>query len=246
MMIHHAEYNRMINSAVVADRLDVVRGHTEVLRQISVEVAGHGVTGLLGPSGSGKTTFLRCILGVQRITRGQVTVLGQPAGSRVLRSQIGYASQAASVYDDLTVTENLRYFAAMLRLPESEVERVIQAVDLGHYASRLTGRMSGGQRSRVSLAVSMLGKPKLLILDEPTVGLDPALREELWDLFHRLAADGTTVLVSSHVMDEAERCDSLLLLRDGQVLAQDTPAALKAQTGADSMDGAFLKLVRAA
>jgi ABC-2 type transport system ATP-binding protein len=246
MMIHYAEYNRMINSAVVADRLDVVRGHTEVLRQISVEVAGRGVTGLLGPSGSGKTTFLRCILGVQKITRGRVTVLGQPAGSRVLRSQIGYASQAASVYDDLTVTENLRYFAAMLRLPEAEVQRVIHAVDLTEHASRLTGRMSGGQRSRVSLAVSMLGKPKLLILDEPTVGLDPALREDLWNLFHRLADEGTTVLVSSHVMDEAERCDSLLLLRDGQVLAQDTPAALKAQTGADSMDGAFLKLVRAA
>ncbi len=236
----------MVNSAVVTERLDVVRGHAQVLREITLEVAARGVTGLLGRSGSGKTTLLRCILGVQRITRGRVTVLGHAAGSPVLRTRVGYASQAASVYDDLTVAENLRYFGAMLRQPESEVQRVIEAVDLGHYASRLTGRMSGGQRSRVSLAVAMLGKPTLLILDEPTVGLDPVLREELWGLFHSLAGEGTTVLVSSHVMDEAERCDSLLLLRDGQVLAHDTPAALKDQTGTDDMEGAFLKLVGAA
>jgi ABC-2 type transport system ATP-binding protein len=204
------------------------------------------VTGLLGPSGSGKTTLLRCLLGVQRITAGDVTVLGLPAGAPALRDQVGYASQSAAVYDDLTVAENLRYFAKALRAPAGDVDRVIDAVDLSSYAGRLTGRLSGGQRSRVSLAVAMLGTPRLLVLDEPTVGLDPVLREELWALFHRLVTDGATLIVSSHVMDEAERCDDLLLLRDGAVLAQETPDSLKKRTGATSMEDAFLRLVRAA
>jgi ABC-2 type transport system ATP-binding protein len=225
--------------------LRVVRGGTEVLT-VSLDIPAGGVTGLLGPSGSGKTTLLRCILGVQKIAAGAVTVLGRPAGSPALRPQIGYASQAASVYDDLTVAENLRYFATILRAPDSDVHRVLDAVDLTSYTDRLAGRLSGGQRSRVSLAVAMLGTPKLLVLDEPTVGLDPVLREDLWALFHRLASDGTTVLVSSHVMDEAERCEALLLLRDGQVLAHDAPSALKQRTGTGTLDDAFLHLVRAA
>jgi ABC-2 type transport system ATP-binding protein len=231
---------------VTSAGLRVVRGDNEVLHEVSFDIPSGGVTGLLGPSGSGKTTLLRCLLGVQKITAGTVSVLGRAAGSPVLRSQIGYASQSASVYDDLTVIENLRYFAAILRAPASDVGRVIDSVDLGDYSSRLTSRLSGGQRSRVSLAVAMLGTPKLLVLDEPTVGLDPVLREELWALFHRLAGDGMTLLVSSHVMEEAERCDALLLLRDGRVLAHDAPSALKKRTGTDTMDEAFLHLVRAA
>jgi len=232
-------------AAVVVESLQVVRGGTEVLRDLSFVLPSGGVTGLLGPSGSGKTTLLRCLLGVQRIAHGAVTVLGQPAGRPVLRSQIGYASQAASVYDDLTVIENLRYFARTLSAPSSDVERVISAVDLTTFTGRLVRRLSGGQRSRVSLAVAMLGTPKLLVLDEPTVGLDPVLREDLWALFHRIADSGATVLVSSHVMDEAERCDELLLLRAGKLLAHDRPSALKQQTGTSSMDAAFLHLVRA-
>jgi len=231
---------------VAAAGLRVVRGRNEALRDVSFDIPPGGVTGLLGPSGSGKTTLLRCILGVQRITAGTVSVLGRPAGSPVLRSKVGYASQSASVYDDLTVAENLRYFAAALRAPASDVGRVIDAVDLDEYRSRLTGRLSGGQRSRVSLAVAMLGIPELLVLDEPTAGLDPVLREELWVLFHRLAGDGMTLLVSSHVMEEAERCDALLLLRDGTVLAHDAPSGLMKRTGTATMDEAFLHLVRAA
>jgi ABC-2 type transport system ATP-binding protein len=230
---------------VSIEGLRVVRGGKDVL-MASLDVPAGGVTGLLGPSGSGKTTLLRCVLGVQKITAGTVTVLGLAAGSPSLRSQIGYAPQASSVYDDLSVAENLRYFATILGAPGSEVDRVIDAVDLTDYRGHLTGRLSGGQRSRVSLAVAMLGKPKLLVLDEPTVGLDPLLRENLWALFHRLGEDGTTLLVSSHVMEEAERCDGLLLLRDGQVLAHDAPSALKQRTGTDSMDEAFLRLVRSA
>jgi ABC-2 type transport system ATP-binding protein len=240
-----------MSAAVAADAvsvaaLDVARGGHPVLSGVSFGVPAGGVTGLLGPSGSGKTTLLRCILGLQRVRAGTVTVLGRPAGSPPLRSQVGYASQAASVYSDLSVTENLRYFATVLGVPRSEVGRVISAVDLGDQAGQLAGRLSGGQRSRVSLAAAMLGAPRLLVLDEPTVGLDPVLREDLWALFHRLAAGGTTLLVSSHVMDEAERCHSLLLLREGRVLAHDAPAALKQRTGTGSMDAAFLALVRAA
>ncbi|HVV76730.1 MAG TPA: ABC transporter ATP-binding protein [Mycobacteriales bacterium] len=236
----------MTNNAVSVTGLRVVRGGTEVLRDLAFEVPSGTVTGLLGPSGSGKTTLLRCLLGVQKIAAGTVTVLGQAAGSPVLRTQIGYASQSAAVYDDLTVVENLRYFAAAVRAPAGDVDRVIGAVDLASYAGRLTGKLSGGQRSRVSLAVAMLGTPRLLVLDEPTVGLDPVLREDLWALFHRLVTDDTTLIVSSHVMDEAERCDALLLLRDGEVLAHETPRSLKDRTGAASMEDAFLRLVRAA
>jgi ABC-2 type transport system ATP-binding protein len=234
------------SAAVAIDSLQVTRGGNVVLRDLSFELSTGGVIGLLGPSGSGKTTLLRCLLGVQKIVSGTATVLGQPAGSRSLRSQVGYASQLASVYDDLTVLENLRYFATVISAPSSDLQRVIDAVDLSPLGARLVSRLSGGQRSRVSLAVAMLGRPRLLVLDEPTVGLDPLLREQLWALFHRLADDGATLLVSSHVMDEAERCDELLLLRDGQLLAQDSPAALKNRTGTDNMDAAFLSLVRVA
>lgn len=226
--------------------LRIIRGRNEVLHNISFDLPVGRVTGLLGPSGSGKTTLLRALLGLQRITSGTVTVLGLPAGHPALRSQVGYGSQAASVYDDLTVLENLRYFSAAVRAAPGDIDRVIDAVDLPGQAAQLTGRLSGGQRSRVSLAVAMLGSPRLLVLDEPTVGLDPVLRETLWQLFHRLANDSMTLLVSSHVMDEAERCDELLLLRDGRVLAQDTPEAFKQRTNAYSMEEAFLRLVQPA
>jgi ABC-2 type transport system ATP-binding protein len=236
----------MTNYAVSVRALRVNRGHREVLHNLTFDLPSGKVTGLLGPSGSGKTTMLRALLGVQHITSGTVTVLDLPAGHPQLRSQVGYASQAASVYDDLTVLENLRYFSAAVRAPGDDIDRVVDAVDLAGQASQLTGRLSGGQRSRVSLAVAMLGSPQLLVLDEPTVGLDPVLREDLWQLFHQLADAAVTLLVSSHVMDEAERCDELLLLREGHVLAQDTPRALKQRTGAASMEQAFLRLVRAA
>lgn len=233
----------MDDSAVEARGLTVVRGRTTVLDGIDLDVPTGAVTGLLGPSGSGKTTFMRAVVGSQRITAGRVRVLGRRAGDPALRREVGYASQAASVYDDLTVVENIRYFAAAVRAPASDVERVIDAVDLSGLTRRLTGRLSGGERSRVSLAVAMLGTPRLLVLDEPTVGLDPVLREDLWSLFARLAAGGMTLLVSSHVMDEAERCDRILLLREGHVIDHDSPAELKRRTGTTTMDAAFLRLV---
>jgi ABC-2 type transport system ATP-binding protein len=222
--------------------LSVLRGGRPVLDRLDLSV-GEGVTGLLGPSGCGKSTLLRSLVGVQRTHDGEVTVLGRPAGSRELRDRVGYVTQAASVYDDLTVAENLRFFARVLGVGAAEVERAVAAVDLAGHRDDVVGRLSGGQRSRVSLAVALLRTPALLVLDEPTVGLDPVLRRELWALFHRLAEDGTAVLVSSHVMDEAERCDRLLLMREGRIIADGSPAAIKERAGADDVEGAFLALV---
>lgn len=227
--------------------LVVVRGHHEVLHGLDLSLeAADGVVGLLGPSGGGKTTLLRCLVGVQKIASGTVTVFGEAAGSPPLRDRIGYVTQAASVYDDLTVAENLAFFARVLGVPRAEVDRVIDAVDLGSHADQVVGRLSGGQRSRASLAVALLGDPELLVLDEPTVGLDPLLREELWTLFHSIAQAGAVVVVSSHVMDEAERCDRLLLMREGEVIADGSPADIRRNTGADDVEHAFLTLVRQA
>ncbi len=219
-----------------------MRGGHEALRGVSLEVAPGSVSGLLGPSGGGKSTLLRSIVGVQVVTGGSVEVLGVPAGSAALRHRVGYLTQSPSVYQDLTVRENLRYFAAVLGAPPRDPDRVIVEVALTGHADVLVGRLSGGQRSRASLAAALLGTPELLVLDEPTVGLDPVLRRDLWALFHDLAARGVTVLVSSHVMDEAARCDRLLLLREGEILADDAPAALLERTGAPDMDAAFLAL----
>jgi ABC-2 type transport system ATP-binding protein len=229
--------------AIVVDGLRVIRGSREVLPGISLSVPPGQVVGLLGPSGGGKTTLLRAIVGVQVLAGGTVTVLGEPAGSPGLRSRVGYVTQQPSVYGDLTVRANLTYFAALVGAPRSAVERTIETVDLSVDADSRVDRLSGGQRSRVSLAAALVGSPELLILDEPTVGLDPVLRRDLWAMFHRLAADGTALLVSSHVMDEATRCDRLLLLREGHLLADDTPDALLARTGAPDIERAFLALI---
>ena len=227
---------------VVVSALVVDRGSRRVLDGLDIEIES-GVTGLLGPSGCGKSTLMRCLVGVQRIASGSVTVFGAPAGSAGLRARVGYVTQSSSVYDDLTVEENLRFFARILGVDRQSVERTIEAVDLGSHSAQVVGRLSGGQRSRVSLAVALLADPDLLVLDEPTVGLDPVLRADLWSLFHRLADQGKTVLVSSHVMDEAERCDRLLLMREGAILADDTPALIKQAAGAATIESAFLALV---
>lgn len=223
--------------------LVVVRGGRMALRHLDLSIAGGCVTGLLGPSGCGKSTLIRALVGVQRLTSGSVTVLGETAGSRPLRDRIGYVSQAASVYDDLTVVENLAFFARVLGVGTDAVDRCVAAVDLTSDVDRVVGRLSGGQRSRVSLAVALLKEPDVLVLDEPTVGLDPVLRKDLWGLFHRIAAGGAAVFVSSHVMDEAERCDRLLLMREGRIIADGTPAQIKEQTGAADIEQAFLTLV---
>lgn len=223
--------------------LRVTRGGRLVLPDLTIDVPRGAVTGLLGPSGCGKSTLMRAIVGVQVVDGGTVEVLGAPAGTPALRGRVGYVTQAPSVYVDLTVRENLDYFARILGAAAGRVDAVIETVGLGPDAGRVVGQLSGGQRARVSLATALLNEPPVLVLDEPTVGLDPVLRRDLWDAFHRLAATGVTLLVSSHVMDEAERCDRLILMRDGAVLAADTPAALLQRTGARDIEGAFLALV---
>jgi ABC-2 type transport system ATP-binding protein len=234
-------------AAVAVENLSVVRGGRPVIRALNWAVPTGQIVGLLGPSGCGKTTLMRSLVGVQIVAAGTVTVLGRPAGHRRLRDRVGYVTQNPSVYGDLTVTENLRYFAAVVGVRHAELNaeaaRVLGLVDLHSHASVRVDQLSGGQRSRVSLAAALVGHPELLVLDEPTVGLDPVLRRDLWAIFRRLADEGTTLLVSSHVMDEAVRCDRLLLMREGSVLADDTLDGILAGTGCADIESAFLALV---
>jgi ABC-2 type transport system ATP-binding protein len=229
--------------AIAVRDLLVRRGGVDVLHRISLDVQPGTVTGLLGPSGCGKSTLMRAIVGVQVVASGTVTVLGEPAGSRSLRSRVGYVTQAPSVYGDLSVRENLRYFAAVLGSGPERVDAVIETVGMRALAGRVVGSLSGGQRARVSLATALLNEPPLLVLDEPTVGLDPLLRRDLWETFAGLADAGTTLLVSSHVMDEADRCTHLLLMRGGHILAAETPGELRARTGEDDLGEAFVRTI---
>lgn len=246
---HHAPTPTRPHPAVAPDaaiditELRVQRGKRLVLENISLTVPRGQIIGLLGPSGCGKSTLMRTIVGVQVVESGTVTVLGEPAGSPSLRDRVGYVTQAASVYTDLTVRENLAYFQRLMNATADQVDAAIEAVKMHTHADQLVGRLSGGQRTRVSLAAALLGQPQLLVLDEPTVGLDPVLRHELWALFQSFADQGTTLLVSSHVMDEADRCERLLLMRDGSIIASDTPEGLRARTGTSDIEQAFLTLV---
>jgi ABC-2 type transport system ATP-binding protein len=239
-------------AAVRFERVTVKRGGRGVLHDVDTAFAAGRVTGLFGPSGSGKSTLIRAIAGVQSGVRGTVTVLGERPGSLAARRELGYMTQSPSVYEDLTVAENVRYFAA---IRGGEIGDVIERVQLSSYANQLVRNLSGGQMARVSLAAALVGwsagpdggasvgRPRLLLLDEPTVGLDPLLRRDLWRLFGELAADGSALLVSSHVLDEARHCDEVILLREGRIVAQLSPAELSARTGTEDMDEAFVRLI---
>jgi ABC-2 type transport system ATP-binding protein len=230
-------------SAIAVSGLRVRRGGKVVLPDLSLTVEAGQTTGLLGPSGCGKTTLMRAIVGVQLIEGGEVEVLGMPAGSHELRSRVAYVTQAPSVYSDLTVRENLRFFARVLGAPERSIDEAIESVRMGEFVDRVVRDMSGGQRARVSLATALLGDPDVLVLDEPTVGLDPLLRRDLWSTFHSLAESRKALMVSSHVMDEAANCDRLALMREGSLLEVGTPEEIRARTGAEDLGDAFLRLV---
>jgi ABC-2 type transport system ATP-binding protein len=230
---------------VIAIRdLRVRRGGKLVLPGVSLNVERGVVAGLLGPSGSGKTTLMRAIVGVQIVESGEVRALDRPAGTPELRRRVGYVTQAPSIYADLTVRENLEYFARVLDVSLDRVDEAIATVRLEAQAGQVARTLSGGEQSRASLAVALLGRPELLILDEPTVGLDPVLRQQLWDMFHALAAEGRSLLVSTHVMDEAERCDELILMREGLIVATGSPRSLLEQTGTEDVEHAFLALAQ--
>ncbi|MEV4209447.1 ABC transporter ATP-binding protein [Nocardia salmonicida] len=229
--------------AVQVAGLTVQRGKRPVLRSLTLDIPRGSITGLLGPSGCGKTTLLRSIVGTQLVESGTVTVLGEPAGSAGLRRRVGYVTQAPSIYADISVRDNVAYYAALYGRGRDDTESTLGAVGLADHADQLGDQLSGGQKTRASLACALVGKPELLVLDEPTVGLDPVLRVELWKQFRELAAAGTTLLVSSHVMDEAEHCDKLLLMRDGELLAQLSPDELRERTDEQNLEAAFLTLI---
>jgi ABC-2 type transport system ATP-binding protein len=234
-----------METAIEISNLVIERGHRTVLHGLTCAIQRGSVTGLLGPSGSGKTTLMRCIVGVQKIKAGTVTVFGHPAGTPPLRPRVGYLTQSLSVYADLTVQENARYFASLYPgVTAADADQTVADVGLADAAGQLVRNCSGGQQARASLACALVGKPDLLVLDEPTVGQDPVLRDELWGRFHALAAAGTTLLVSSHVMDEAGRCDRLILIREGRIIADDTPDAVRAAADTNDLDQAFLRLIR--
>ena len=230
------------DAAIEIRDLRVRRGGKPILPGIALRVPRGRVTGLLGPSGSGKTTLMRAIVGVQIVDGGRVTVLGLPAGTPALRRRVAYVTQEPSVYADLTVEENLKYFARIIGAPRSRIDEVIRLVGLAGQTKQVARTLSGGEFSRASLAVALLGEPELLVLDEPTVDVDPILRRELWQSFYKLAESGTTLLVSSHVMDEAGRCHELILMRSGRIIATGSPAELLERTHSKELEDAFVAL----
>ena len=233
-----------VEPVIVIDHLRVIRGKRPAIHDLSVQIARGTITGLLGPSGCGKTTLMRSIVGTQIVTAGTVTVLGHPAGSSPLRRRVGYMPQDPTIYDDLRIIDNVRYFASLFGMDARAADNAIDAVGLSDHQTALCGNLSGGQRTRASLACALVCQPDLLVLDEPTVGLDPVLRADLWEQFHSLAKSGVTLLVSSHVMDEADRCGDLLLMREGHLLAHITPDRLREDTGCQSLEDAFLSIIR--
>jgi len=233
-----------VYDSIEAKNLVVYKGHEAALNDVTFSVKPSSITGLIGPSGAGKTTLMRAIVGAQKITKGTLTIFGDAAGARCLRSKIGYVPQEPAVYDDLTVYQNLSYFGSVVGASKAQVVEVIKSVQLQPKKDALISHLSGGQRARVSLAIALLGNPQLLILDEPTVGLDPVLREELWQLFESLATKGKTLLISSHVMDEAERCQQIILLRESKLLWDGSKNDLLKQTGTKTVEAAFLDAIR--
>jgi ABC-2 type transport system ATP-binding protein len=236
--------SRGVEPVIVIDHLRVVRGKRPAIHDLSVQIARGTISGLLGPSGCGKTTLMRSIVGTQIITAGAVTVLGQPAGVAPLRRRVGYMPQDPTIYNDLRIIDNVRYFGSLYGMDAKSADEAVSAVGLDDHRTALCGNLSGGQRTRVSLACALVAAPDLLVLDEPTVGLDPVLRVDLWQQFHQLARRGTTLIVSSHVMDEADHCGDLLLMRDGHLLAHTTPRKLREDTGCQSLEEAFLSVIR--
>jgi ABC-2 type transport system ATP-binding protein len=226
--------------------VDVVKtfGDAVAVDHIDLEVVSGEFLSLLGPSGCGKTTLMRTVVGNQKITAGSATVLGQAAGAKSLRRRIGYVTQSPSIYRDLTTVENVRYFAALYGIGMQRVHEVVEAVGLTGQKTDVAGNLSGGQQGRVSLACALVCDPDLLILDEPTVGLDPLLRVELWEQFVDMADRGKTLLISSHAMDEARQCAELILMRDGAILAHAEPDAILRQTNCADLEEAFVALVR--
>ena len=236
-----------VDPAVVAQGVRKRFGAIEALRGLDLRINTGEIYGLLGPNGSGKTTFIRCVAGLLRPEEGTLRVLGGSPRAAVSAARVGYMTQAPALYGDLSVQENLSFFAALQGVTHADegIEEALRTVDLLERRRSVVNTLSGGMRTRVSLAATLLHRPSLLLLDEPTVGVDPLLRKEFWAHFRMLAASGITLLVSSHVMDEASRCDRLGLIRGGVVLAEGTANELVARAGATDLESAFVALAEA-
>jgi ABC-2 type transport system ATP-binding protein len=217
-------------------------GEIHAVDGVSFELSPGRIYGVMGPNGSGKTTLIRMLTGLGRPTAGEARILGVQMPSRANLARIGYMTQSDGIYPELTAAENLRFFAAMYGVRDpGAVEAALAVVELSDRAGTLASQLSGGMRRRLSLACALVHRPPVLFLDEPTVGVDPALRVQFWAYFHQLARDGTTIVVSSHVMDEADRCDELLFMRGGRVIAQGTGEELRARAGTTDLEQAFLQ-----
>ena len=227
--------------AVDVDKVVKTFGTLRALDGVTLRVRQGEIYGLLGPNGSGKTTLIRAIVGLVAPDSGTVTVLGHRMPDLNILGSVGYMTQAAALYPDISVEENLRFFAAISGA-DSNVDEVLKVVELDQRRNSVVATLSGGMRQRCSLACALVHRPRLLLLDEPTVGVDPQLRVQFWEHFRQLAADGTTIVVSSHVMDEAERCQRLGLIRFGKLLGEGTPNEVRAAAGTNNLEEAFLKL----
>ena len=231
-----------MNTVVVTQDLHKHFGPTRAVDGLSLSVQAGEVYGMLGPNGSGKTTLIRLLVGLLKPTAGAVSILGQRMPAKEILARVGYMTQASSLYEDLTVRENVAFFGEMCGgVSRGQVDEAISLVDLVDRAGSLVRTVSGGMRQRTSLACAVVHRPQLLLLDEPTVGIDPQLRSTFWSYFRKLAMEGTTLIISSHAMDEAERCDRLGFVRQGKLLAQGSAAELRAQAGTATLEEAFLR-----
>jgi ABC-2 type transport system ATP-binding protein len=232
-----------MSEAYAVDVDNVVKsfGTMRALDGVTLRVRSGEIYGLLGPNGAGKTTLIRAIVGLVAPESGTVTVLGSRMPNLDILGSVGYMTQAAALYPDLSVEENLRFFAAISGA-DSNVDEALKVVELDQRRKSIVATLSGGMRQRCSLACALVHRPRLLLLDEPTVGVDPQLRVQFWEHFREMAAAGTTILVSSHVMDEAERCQRLGLIRFGKLLGEGTPNEVRAAAGTNNLEEAFLKL----
>ncbi|WP_391118616.1 ABC transporter ATP-binding protein [Psychrobacillus sp. L3] len=234
-----------MTSTIVLDQVNKCFGKKSVLNNISISVDSGQIYGLIGPSGSGKTTLVKIIVGMDQPSTGQVQVLNTKVPNLKLLQKIGYMAQADALYNDLTGQENLAFFASLYKLNKDvQKKRIAYAADLVNLTPHLTKKVqtfSGGMKRRLSLAIALLHDPQILILDEPTVGIDPELRKSIWAEITRLKSEGKTILITTHVMDEAEKCDQLAMVRDGEIISSGSPVELKNHYKIDSLEEVFLR-----